>query len=256
MMSEEREDAMAMAKRLMRPELSKRFYKAAAVEAAEGGFAVALDGRQVRTPGRSPVVTPWWELSEALAAEWNAQVDVINPSTMPLSRIVNSAIDGVARDAASVRAEVVKYAGSDLICYRASGPERLVARQAEAWDPILAAAEERLGARFVLAEGVMFVSQPPEGPAALDRLLEGLDPFQLAAVNVVTTLTGSALIALALLDGRLPLAEAWGAAHVDEDWTNELWGSDEEAEIRRARRFEELRAAGAILQIGSVPERA
>ncbi|MDX6805147.1 ATP12 family chaperone protein [Terrihabitans rhizophilus] len=250
-MSEEREDAMAMAKRLMRPELAKRFYKSADIQPAEAGYAVVLDGRGVRTPGRNPVVTPWESLSQALAAEWNAQVDVINPSTMPLSRIVNSAIDGVARDSGAVRAEVVKYSGSDLICYRAEGPERLVARQAEAWDPILSWAERQLGSRFVLAQGVVFISQPPETSAAMDRALADLDTFRLAAVNVVTTLTGSALIALALLHGHLTLAEAWGAAHVDEDWNNELWGADEEAEVRRARRFEELRAAGSILQMGS-----
>jgi chaperone required for assembly of F1-ATPase len=248
-LSEEREDAMAMAKRLMRPELGKRFYTSADVQPKEGGFAVVLDGRGVRTPGRNPLATPWESLSRALAEEWDAQTGVIDPSSMPLNRIVNSAIDGVGRDSGAVRAEVVKYAGSDLICYRAEGPERLVARQAEAWDPILAWAERELSARFVLAEGVVFVGQPSETSAAVEKALADLDIFRLAAVNVVTTLTGSALIALALLHGQLSLAEAWGAAHVDEDWNNELWGADEEAEIRRARRFEELRAAGSILQL-------
>ncbi|MGQ4272929.1 ATP12 family chaperone protein [Terrihabitans sp. B22-R8] len=248
-MTEEREDAMTQARRLMQPSLAKRFYENATVQAADEGFAVLLDGRPVRTPARTIVATPWRALSEALAGEWAAQAEFINPSTMPLSRIVNSAIDGVAREVESVRAEIVKYAGSDLLCYRAEGPERLVERQSRAWDPVLAWARDDLGARFVLAEGVMFTDQPGDAVRAVERALEDLDVFRLAATHVATTLTGSSLLALALLRGHLPVEEAWAAAHVDEDWTNELWGSDEEAELRRARRFEEMQAAARILSL-------
>jgi chaperone required for assembly of F1-ATPase len=243
------EDAMAHAKRLMRPELMKRFYTSAEVGEVEGGFAVLLDGRHVRTPARNPLVTPWRALTAAIAEEWAAQAEVIDPTSMPLSRIANSAIDGVSREAEAVRAEIVKYSGSDLICYRAEGPERLVQRQSEAWDGLLAWARDELGARFAVAEGVMFVQQPEEAVEAVDRALEGLHPFRLAALNVVTTLTGSALIAVALLRGRLTVSEAWGAAHIDEDWTNELWGADDEAETRRARRFADMSAAARMLEL-------
>lgn len=243
-------DAMENVRRLMKPELTKRFYKEAEVSAVEGGFLVTLDGRPVRTPARNVLMTPWRELSQAVAAEWAAQVDVINPATMPLTRIINSAVDGVAREPEAVRAEVVKYSGSDLLVYRAEGPERLVSRQSEIWDPVLAWARDDLGARFVLAEGVMFVEQPETAVQAVDAALEGLDVYRLAALNVATTLSGSALLALALLRGRLDVHEVWAAAHVDEDWTNEMWGSDDEAEARRARRFEEMAAAALILQTG------
>lgn len=243
------EDAMAHAKRLMRPELMKRFYKSAEVGEVDGGFAVLLDGRAVRTPARNPLATPWRALSEAIAEEWAAQKEVIDPTSMPLSRIANSAIDGVVREADAVRGEIVKYSGSDLICYRAEGPDRLVERQSAAWDPVLAWARDELGARFVVSEGVMFVQQPDTATTAVDQAIAGLDPFRLAALNVMTTLTGSALISLALLRSRLSVAEAWGAAHVDEDWTNEMWGVDDEAERRRARRFEDMSAAARILDL-------
>jgi chaperone required for assembly of F1-ATPase len=243
------EEAMAHAKRLMRPQLAKRFYKTAEVSEAEGGYAVSLDGRVVRTPARNLLATPWRALTARLAQEWAAQGDSIDPSTMPMSRVVNSAIDGVSGAMEAVRADAVKYAGSDLLCYRADGPDRLIERQRMAWDDVLAWARDDLGARFVLAEGVMFVEQPPEAIAAVARAVEPLDPFRLAALHVATTLMGSVLLALALERGRLDPAQAWAAAHVDEDWTSDLWGRDEEAETRRAGRFEDLKAAAGVLDL-------
>lgn len=240
---------MQAAQRLMRPELPKRFYKSVDVAEQEGGYAVLLDGRSVRTPAKNVVLVPYRGLAEAMAEEWRAQTEFIDPSCMPLTKLVNSALDGVARQAQAVRAEIVKYAGSDLLCYRAGGPDRLVERQNACWNPVLAWARAQLGEGFTLAEGVMFVEQPRAVLDNLDRALEEADTFQLAALNTVTTLTGSAILAFALYRGELSADEAWKAAHVDEDWTIELWGEDEEAQQRRAARYQEMAAAASVIKI-------
>jgi len=245
------EGPMQAAQRLMRPELPRRFYRSAAAAPCEDGFTVLLDGRPVRTPGKARVAVPRLALAEALAAEWNAQGERIDPSRMPLTRIVNSAIDAVSREMDAVRAEIVKYAGSDLLCYRADGPDRLVERQKAAWDPVVEWAEAAFGARFVLAEGVVFAAQPESSLRAVAGPLEELDMFRLAAANVITTLTGSALLALAVLRGRLRTEEAWALAHIDEDWNIEIWGADEEAMERRARRYDEMKAAARLLALAA-----
>lgn len=240
---------MQAAQRLMRPELPKRFYKAADVRADDGGFTVLLDGRPVRTPAKNAVVVPSEDFARALAEEWSAQKEVIDPATMPLTRLVNSAIDGVAREADAVREEIVKYAGSDLLCYRAEGPERLVTLQRGAWDPVLTWVREALGAHFLLTEGVVFAAQPREALDAVRGRIESIDVFRLSAASTVTTLTGSALLALALLGGRLTAGEAWAAAHVDEDWNIEQWGADEEAVVRRDLRYREMAAAARVIEL-------
>jgi chaperone required for assembly of F1-ATPase len=247
----ETEGPMQRAQRLMRPELPKRFYKSAEAAKQEGGFCILLDGRAVRTPAKSIVTVPDEKLALALAEEWNAQTEVIDPANMPLTRLVNSAIDGVSREQEAVRAEIVKYAASDLLCYRAEGPERLVENQRAKWDPVLDWADETLGARFRLAEGIVFVDQPVEALEAVAAALARLDIFRLAVASVVTTLTGSALLSLALLEKRLTVEEAWAAAHVDEDWNAELWGEDEEAAERRARRYAEMKAAARIIALAA-----
>jgi chaperone required for assembly of F1-ATPase len=191
---------------------------------------------------------PSRRLAAALADEWNAQVERIDPAAMPVTRLVNSAIDGVAPRMNEVRADVLAYAGTDLLCYRAGEPERLAASQARHWDPVLVWAERRLAVRFALAEGVMHVPQPDDTLAAVAAALERYDdPFALAALHVATTLTGSALLALALAEGKIGAEEAWAAAHVDEDWNMLLWGEDAEALARRARRLAEFRAAALAL---------
>ncbi|HEX2258046.1 MAG TPA: ATP12 family protein [Afifellaceae bacterium] len=241
-------DPRAAARRLSAPELPRRFYKEAQAVEQEGSFHLHLDGRPARTPASNPLAVPTHRLAAALEEEWNLQADKIDAATMPVTRLANSAIDGVAPRMEDVRADVLGYAGSDLLCYRAGEPEGLAARQAGRWDPVLAWAERRLGARFVLAEGVMHVAQPAETldafAAALARFEE---PFALAGLHVATTLTGSALLALALAEGGVGVDDAWAAAHVDEDWNMELWGEDAEALSRRARRFEEFRAAALAL---------
>jgi chaperone required for assembly of F1-ATPase len=227
--------------------MPKRFYKQAGVVERDGLYALALDGRTARTPARRPLAVADRAVADGLAAEWQAQATVIDPGKMPLTRLVNAAIDRVAEEMPAVRAEIVKYAGTDLLCYRADSPESLIERQNSAWTPLLAWAESALGARFLLAEGVIHVAQMPEALAAVAAPLEEADALTLAALHTVTTLTGSAVIALALWRGVITRDAAWAAAHVDEDWQMELWGRDELALARRAAREAEMRAAALVL---------
>ena len=236
-------------KEAMQPVLPRRFYKGATAEAREGSFVILLDGRPARTPGKRPLAVSSLALAELVAAEWAAQDTVIDPSRMPMTRIVNSAIDAVADRMGEVRADITAYAGSDLVCYRADHPRELVQRQAEAWDPVLAWAREDLGIRLVLAEGVMPVTQSADALAGVSAELEGFDPLSLAAAHVMTTLSGSAVLALAVARGRLGVAEAWAAAHVDEDWQIRQWGEDAEAAERRRRRWIDMDAAARIVSL-------
>jgi chaperone required for assembly of F1-ATPase len=235
-------------RRWMKPELPKRFYRAASVGEAPDGFRLLLDGRPARTPAKNILAVPSRPLAEKLAEEWGRQVEQIDPATMPLTKLVVTAIDGVVPAPQPVRDELVKYAGSDLLCYRAGEPDGLVLRQGEAWDPVLVWARERFGARFVLAEGVMFVAQPPEWVAAIAREVEPFEGLALAALHVTTTLTGSVLLALALAHGQLDADATWAAAHVDEDWNILQWGEDAEASARRARRFVDLQVAAEVME--------
>lgn len=253
MSEEERPDPVAASQRLAKPELPKRFYALATAEPVDGGagFALKLDGRGARTPARNPLVVGDKSVAEALAAEWNAVGERIDPAHMPLTKLINSAIDRVAGEMQAVRADIVAYAGTDAICYRAEGPESLVSAENAAWDPLLAWAREALGARFVLAGGIMHVRQPDEALAAIGEAIKPLDSLQLAALHVVTTLTGSAIIALALARGHLSPDEAWIAAHVEEDWQMNQWGRDEMALQRRASRRAEFDAAALVLKSAS-----
>jgi chaperone required for assembly of F1-ATPase len=240
-------DPTEAARRSMRAPLRKRFYDAASVGEGET-FPVLLDGRSVRTPSGHALAAPTRALGEAIAAEWQAQGERIDPAAMPLTRLANTIIDGVAAAPQPVADEIAKYLGSDLLCYRAGTPDGLVARQARHWDPVLDWARATHGARFVLSEGVMFVAQPEHAIAA-SRIQIPADPWRLGAVSVITTLTGSALLALAVCHGRLDADEAWAAANVDEDWNMEQWGRDELALARRAARFADLQAAATVLAL-------
>jgi chaperone required for assembly of F1-ATPase len=241
-------DPREAARRGARPSLRKRFYDKAEAVVTPEGHAVRLDGKPVRTPAGRVLAAPTLALAEAIAAEWNAQADTVDPARMPLTRLANAIIDGVADRPAPVAAEIEKYFGSDLVCYRAGSPRGLAERQARLWDPVLDWAHETLGAPFRLGEGVVFVTQPDTTLAAARNAIP-VDPWRLGAVNAVTTLTGSALLALALARGRLTADEAWLAAHVDEDWNMEQWGRDELALERRAFRFAELQAAATVLRL-------
>jgi chaperone required for assembly of F1-ATPase len=225
----------------------KRFYKAAGVTEAEGGFGITLDGKPVRTPSGHPLTAPTREIADGMAAEWNAQVELINPLTMPLTRFANSVGEGVVGRVDAVADDIAKYLGSDLLFYRAAHPEALVAREAASWDPVLFWAADTLGAHFILAEGIVHVRQP-EAAIAAARAALPRDPWSVAALHVVTTLTGSVLLALALKHGLLDPDQVWSAAHVDEDWNSEKWGIDEEVAARRAARLVDFRAAADVLK--------
>jgi chaperone required for assembly of F1-ATPase len=240
------ESPVEAARRDLRVRLRRRFYERAAVAATADGYAVRLDDKPVRTPAGRVLAAPTLALARAIAAEWEAQRDVIDPGKMPLTRLANSIIDGVSDRPDAVAAEVQKYLASDLVCYRATSPPGLVEKQARLWDPILDWASEALGAHFSLGKGVIHVAQPAAALAAARAAIPN-DPWRLGAVHTVMTLTGSALIALALFHARLTAEEAWQAAHVDEDWNTEQWGRDELALERRAFRFAELQAAATVL---------
>ncbi|MGE4373034.1 MAG: ATP12 family chaperone protein [Xanthobacter sp.] len=249
------EDPIARARAAQRPSFPKRFYKEVRVgassrsdESATAGFSILLDGRPVRTPARAVLQVPSQALAEAMAEEWAAQKEQIDLATMPLTRLVNVALDRVQPEAATVRDEVVRYAGTDMLFYRAESPQGLVDRQAHYWDTVLDWMRDQYGTRFYMAEGVMHVAQPEDSLAAVRDLVPEI-ALPLSAIHSMTTLTGSALLALAVAQGRLNADEAWAAAHVDEDWNREQWGEDELATTRREARRVEMDAAVRLLAL-------
>jgi len=244
------------ARRAVQPPLRRRFYETVTIAAGEGsernqadqaGHVIRLDGKPIRTPGRRAFAAPAPELAQALADEWAAQGEYIEPAKMPLTRLANTIIDGVGAAQDQVAAEIRKYLASDLVFYRAESPAALRARQAQYWDPLLSWGRQALGADFKLAAGVIHVDQPA---AALDRAGVALphDVWRLGALHAATTLTGSALITLALMHGAVTPEAAWQAAHIDEDWNMEQWGRDEIALKRRGLRFAEFNAAALVLR--------
>jgi chaperone required for assembly of F1-ATPase len=225
----------------------KRFYAHPGVVEGRDGFAITLDDKPIRTPSGRQVVVPVRVIADAIVAEWEAQKEFIDPLTMPMTRFANSVVDAVVDRVEAVTSDIAKYFQSDLLFYRAGHPEALVAREAALWDPLLFWAADTLGARFILAEGIVHVRQPDSAIVAACAALP-TDPWSVAALHVVTTLTGSALLALALLRGVLGQDQVWAAAHVDEDWNIEKWGVDEEVAARRAARLVDFRAAAGILE--------
>jgi chaperone required for assembly of F1-ATPase len=234
-------------RRTTRTPKRKHFYtKAGAVEGKDG-FVVTLDDKPVRTPSGRQVVVPVRAIADSIVAEWEAQQEFIDPLTMPMTRFANSVVDAVIDRVEAVTEDMAKYFESDLLFYRAGHPEALVAREAAHWDPLLFWAADTLGAHFILAEGIVHVRQPESAIAAVRAALPA-DPWSIAALHVITTLTGSALLALALLSGVVDPDQAWAAAHVDEDWNIEKWGVDEEVAAKRAARLVDFRAAVRILR--------
>ena len=227
--------------------LRKRFYTQAGVAEGADGFVITLDGKPVRTPGKNALAAPTHGLADAIASEWQAQADLIDPMAMPLTRLANSVIDGVTGNVQAVADDAAKYFETDLLFYRAGFPEELIARQARHWDPVLRWAADDLGAHFILAEGIIHVQQPDTAVAAARAALPK-DAWPVGAFHVVTTITGSALLALALKHRALDEAQVWAAAHVDEDWNRDAWGADEEVEARRAQRRKDFEAAALVLK--------
>lgn len=248
-MSEE-ENPMKRAQAAMRAKLPKRFYKEASIGETCNGFCVLLDGKHAKTPARNNLALPNAALAAAVAAEWNAVEDAIDPVRLPLTRLVNLAIDAVSSAPQPVIDEIVQYASSDLVFYRADDPEGLVALQNERWNPVLDWAAATLKVRFSLAQGVMHVRQPDDALASVrDAAAKLSQPFALAATASATNIGGSALIALALANGAVSGDEAWNAAHVDEQWNITQWGEDEEAQRRLAARHGEFTAAARMLEL-------
>jgi chaperone required for assembly of F1-ATPase len=236
-------------KEALKPPLPKRFYKDVTVEPRDGGFAVLLDGKPVKTPKKVALAVPTRALADAIAEEWAAQGTHIDPATMPLSKLAITALDGVAANKSEVAADIVKFAGSDLLCYRAKSPDALQRLQAEVWDPVLRWMEAQIGARFVLAEGLMPVEQNQAVRDGIAAEVAPYDAMALAGLHVMTTLMGSAVLALVHAKGKLSAEDAWAAAHLDEDWQISQWGVDVEAAERRAKRLGEMQAASRFLKL-------
>ncbi len=228
----------------------KRFWKQAGHNAHDDGRrAIELDGRPVRTPGRAALAVPTSQLADAIAAEWNAVEEDIDPAAMPFTGLANAAIDRIGPDRATFVRDIAGYANSDLLCYRADYPAALATRQAAAWDPILDWALAGHGAHFHLVEGIVHRDQPEESRAAIERAIAAKSDFELAALSKLTTLSGSVLAALALADGAFPADTIWQASIVDELWQEEQWGDDDSALQVRAARAVDFMTAARFLEL-------
>ncbi len=233
--------------------LTKRFYQTVTFEKTEAtgardiGFAIVLDGRPIKTPGRKTLHVPNEKIAEMVCAEWDAQSEVIDPRTMPVTRVVNTARDGIEGKEEEVRAEIAKFIASDALCYRVGFPDTLVQRQTACWDPILAWLKQTHGIELQTTTSILPIAQDEAVFGKTLQLLAGYDALVLAALHVMTTLTGSAALALAVLGGHVTVRDAWAAAHLEEDHQIAAWGEDEEAKIRHQKRWQEMEAAGRVL---------
>ena len=208
---------------------TKRFWTAATTEACDGGYRVRLDGRAVKTPLKNPLILPSAAMAAAVALEWDAQTGLIKPDTMPMTRYANSAIDKVAAQFDTVVDIVAAYGETDLICYRATGPDSLIQRQNTCWNPLLDWARTDLNASLIATAGVIYIAQDAGALAALRAKITALSPFQLAAFHDLVAITGSLVLALAILARALPPEQAWQISRIDETWQIEQWGIDDEA---------------------------
>ena len=224
----------------------KRFWTDVAIDEAR---VVTLDGRPVRTPGRVPLALPTDALAQAVADEWRAVEGEIDPRTMPLTGLANAAIDIVTPTPARFAATLAAYGESDLLCYRAHEPEPLIERQHAAWDPLLDWARHRYDVHIETTAGIMHRAQPPATIERLGDAIAALSPFPLAAAAPIVTMTGSLILALALVEGEADADTIWAAAHIDEDWQVEMWGEDDLATDTRLARRREYDAAVGFLSL-------
>lgn len=229
--------------------LPKKFYKQATVGEAAGGYAILLDGKGVKTPAKTPLIVPTRALAEAMAEEWNRQKEHIDPRSMWLTKLANTVIDRVTPRRDAVVDELAAFSGTDLICYMADHPVGLAQRQAAHWAPLLVWAEEELGASLRVTPGLIHVDQDETALVALRAAIEAVSDFELAGLHNAVTLTGSTVIGLALLRGRLTVQQAFDAAHVDEAWQTYLSGEDEDEAIRLQTRREELADTARFLAL-------
>ena len=227
----------------------KRFYKDVAVISGEAGNEIQLDGRPVRTPARAALALPTARLAEAVAEEWRRQGDTVDPRSMPFTGLANGAIDQIAPNRESFAAGIANYGTSDLLCYRAEGPAELAEREAAAWDPLLDWARRRYDVTFRVTQGIIPVDQPPETLERLDAAVKALDPFTLAGLSTLVTLSGSLVCGLAIVEGGHDADTIWTAAEIDEAWEVEQWGEDAEAAARSARRREEFAMARSFCEL-------
>lgn len=227
----------------------KRFYKDVSVAEQNGGYAVLLDGKPLKTPSRLAFALPNRALAEAVAEEWRGQGEKIDPDTMPLTRLVNTAIERVPVNRAPVAEQVLAMGKSDLLCYRAEAPETLAARQAAAWDPLLDWLHQRHGARLAVGTGISFVEQPAEALMALEHAVWHRDDFTLTGLSAAASILGSLVLGLALMEGRITAEEAFRLATLDEAFQAEQWGADAEAQARLDRLSAELAAVERFLRL-------
>jgi chaperone required for assembly of F1-ATPase len=244
-----REDGYGRAQAHVKQQLPKRFYKDVGVKPLDGGYAVTLDGKSPRTPGMKTVTAPTQAIAEAMAGEWAAQGEFIDPQTMPLTRIVNSAVEGGEEAMPALAAEIVKYAGNDLLLYRADTPESLTRKQEEMWDPLLVALARKFDLAFQPTFGVVHQEQPAANAVKLGAVLADEPLLSLTAINVITSITGSGLLAIALRHGLAVAEQVWAAAHVDEDHNIANWGEVEEITLRRGKRLREFDAAVRLVTL-------
>jgi chaperone required for assembly of F1-ATPase len=230
----------------------KRFYKIVDVAGRDGAFTVFLDGKPIKTPARQTLELPTQALADAIAQEWKEQGARIAHETMPLTRLAYGAIDGASQRARMVE-EALKYARSDLLCYRAEMPPQLTARQARDWDPLLEWARVELGARFNTTKGIGHIEQPAPSLAALEARLNALDDFALVATHAAIAILGSAILGLTLPHGRMTPADAFALSRLDEEFQAEKWGRDAEADERADQLLADLEAAGRFIRLASAP---
>ncbi len=227
----------------------KRFWKQASVANEDGGWAVELDGRPLRTPAREALVVPGERLAHAIAEEWNSAGETVDPRDMPLTGLANAAIDRVAADPESFAAGLAAYGESDLACYRAQSPRELVARQEKRWDELLAWGRRRFDVDFCTTSGLVHVPQPAETIRRLASAVAAIGPFRLAGLSPLVTIGGSLVAALAVLEGALTGEQAWDAVTIDEQWNRELWGEDVDARAALEARKTDFMAAARFLAL-------
>lgn len=225
----------------------KRFYKDSVASARDGGFAILLDGKAVKTPGARPLAAPHLALAEAIAAEWRGQDEQVRPSTMPMTQLASTALDRVGPERAHIVEQLMNYAGTDLLCYRVETPADLVARHAAAWQPLLDWAAQALDAPLLTTTGLTALAQPSASLAALRRHVEAYDDWRLTALQSATAAMGSLILGLALTEGRLDAEAAFQASQLDETYQIEQWGEDWEAADRRAALKADIEAAARFL---------
>lgn len=227
----------------------KRFYKAVGIAPGDDGIAIHLDGKPVRTPAKRTLRLPGEVLARAVAAEWEAQEGSVDPRSMPLTRLANTALDRVSEQRPAVVDEVAAYAATDLVCYRAAEPEELARRQAEAWDPLVGWARERHGIDLVVTDALLPATQSGESLQAARDALDAMDDFVLTAVHMATSASGSIVLGLAVAEGRIDSRTAWELSLIDESWQIEKWGEDPEAKRRRDGLLADIAAAATFIEL-------